>query len=52
MKNNIALETYLTPFKLIFDEAGVNEVMINRPGEVWVEKKGKLSSRINERSRF
>ncbi|SPR02150.1 type VI secretion protein [Orientia tsutsugamushi str. Gilliam] len=40
MKNNIALETYLTPFKLIFDEAGVNEVMINRPGEVWVEKKG------------
>lgn len=40
MKNNIALETYLTPFKSIFDEAGVNEVMINRPGEVWVEKKG------------
>ncbi|KJV55209.1 P-type DNA transfer ATPase VirB11 [Orientia chuto str. Dubai] len=40
MKNNIALDTYLTPFKSIFDEEGVNEVMINRPGEVWIEKRG------------
>ncbi len=36
----IALETYLTPFKLIFEEDGVNEVIINSPGEVWVEKGG------------
>ncbi|RYE05972.1 MAG: P-type DNA transfer ATPase VirB11 [Rickettsiaceae bacterium] len=35
-----ALETYLLPFKNIFAEEGVNEVMINRPGEVWVEKRG------------
>lgn len=37
-----ALETYLLPFKEIFAEDGVNELMINRPGEVWVEKKGDL----------
>lgn len=35
-----ALETYLLPFKNIFAEDGVNEVMVNKPGEVWVEKKG------------
>ena len=37
-----ALETYLLPFKEIFAEDGVNELMINKPGEVWVEKKGDL----------
>lgn len=35
-----ALETYLLPFKAIFEEDGVNEVMINQPGEAWVEKAG------------
>jgi len=35
-----ALETYLLPFKNIFAEEGVNELMINKPGEAWVEKKG------------
>ena len=35
-----ALETYLLPFKNIFAEEGVNELMINKPGEVWIEKKG------------
>jgi len=35
-----ALETYLLPFKEIFAEEGVNELMINKPGEVWVEKAG------------
>ena len=35
-----ALETYLLPFKNIFAEDGVNELMINAPGEVWIEKKG------------
>lgn len=35
-----ALETYLLPFKNIFAEEGVNELMINKPGEVWVEKAG------------
>ena len=35
-----ALETYLLPFKNIFAEEGVNELMVNKPGEVWVEKAG------------
>ena len=38
-----ALETYLLPFKYIFNEDGVNEVMINKPKEVWVEKAGELT---------
>jgi type IV secretion system protein VirB11 len=35
-----ALETYLLPFKNLFAEDGVNEIMINKPGEVWIEKAG------------
>lgn len=35
-----ALETYLIPLKEIFGQEGVTEVMINRPGEAWIEKKG------------
>jgi type IV secretion system protein VirB11 len=35
-----ALKTYLLPFQEIFDQDGVNEVMINKPGEIWVEKGG------------
>jgi len=38
--NNTALETYLIPFKTIFAEEGVNEVMINKPLEAWIEKGG------------
>jgi len=38
--NFAALETFLLPFKEIFAEDGVNEIMVNMPGEVWVEKKG------------
>ena len=37
-----ALETYLLPFKEIFAEDGVNELMINKPGEAWIEKQGDL----------
>lgn len=40
MSKFAALETYLLPFKNIFAEEGVNELMINKPGEVWVEKAG------------
>jgi type IV secretion system protein VirB11 len=35
-----ALETYLLPFKNLFAEDGVNEIMVNKPGEVWIEKRG------------
>ncbi len=37
-----ALETYLAPLQSIFLEEGVNEVSINKPKEVWVEKRGDL----------
>lgn len=37
-----ALETFLLPFKEMFAEDGVNEIMVNNPGEVWIEKKGDI----------
>lgn len=37
-----ALETYLAPLKGIFEQDGVSEVSINRPGEVWVERFGEM----------
>jgi type IV secretion system protein VirB11 len=43
MSMNIALNTYLKPLNEIFNIDGVNEVCINRPKEVWVEKKGDIS---------
>ncbi len=40
--NVTALETYLRPLYLLFDEDGVNEISINKPLEAWVEKKGDI----------
>ena len=40
--NVTALETYLKPLYLLFDEDGVNEISINRPLEAWVENKGDI----------
>ena len=37
-----ALETYLDPLKKVFEEDGVNEISINRPFEIWVEKRGDI----------
>lgn len=37
-----ALDSYLLPLKQILDEDGVNEVSINKPKEIWVEKKGDM----------
>ncbi len=37
-----ALESYLTPLNNLFAEDGVNEIMINKPCEAWVEKSGDL----------
>lgn len=36
----LALETYLKPFHGLFQESGINEIMINKPQQVWVEKAG------------
>jgi type IV secretion system protein VirB11 len=37
-----ALDTFLEPFKKLFDEEGIQEISINRPGEAWVEKSGEM----------
>ncbi len=37
-----ALDSYLLPLKQILDQDGVNEVSINKPKEIWVEKKGDM----------
>ena len=37
-----ALDSYLLPIKQILDQDGVNEVSINQPGQVWVEKNGDM----------
>lgn len=38
-----ALHTFLEPLDHIFAETGVNEISINRPGEVWVERRGEMT---------
>ncbi len=37
-----ALDTYLRPLKTLFDQDGIAEISINRPGEAWVEKFGDM----------
>ena len=37
-----ALERYLEPLKSLFDQPGINEISINRPGEAWVEASGDM----------
>lgn len=44
--NNTALETYLEPLQRIFAKENVNEVCINRPGEVWIEQKGDIYNEL------
>ena len=38
-----ALNTYLAPLQHLFDETGIQEISINRPGEAWVERMGDLA---------
>ena len=38
-----ALETYLRPLRKIIEQDGVNEISINKPGELWVENRGEMS---------
>jgi type IV secretion system protein VirB11 len=40
MSSFTALDSFLKPFKDIFAEDGVSEVIVNQPGEVWVENRG------------
>jgi type IV secretion system protein VirB11 len=38
----VALEAHLAPFYYFFNQDGVNEIMINKPQEIWVEQKGEM----------
>ncbi len=40
--SNIAINTYLKPLLPFLEEKGISEISINRPQEVWIEKKGKM----------
>lgn len=40
-----ALDTYLRPLKGLFEEEGISEISINRPGEAWIEKFGDMHHR-------
>ncbi len=40
--NVTALQTYLAPLEPFFEEAGVSEISINRPGQIWVETFGTM----------
>lgn len=37
-----ALDTYLAPLKPFFEQAGVSEISVNKPGEIWVEIGGDM----------
>lgn len=37
-----ALDTYLIPLKRFFAEEDVSEISVNRPKEVWIEKRGQM----------
>ncbi len=50
--NNAALDTYLEPFKKLFDMEGVTEVLINRSKEIWVEQNGSTKSYVAEKLDF
>jgi type IV secretion system protein VirB11 len=38
--DNVYLDAYMAPFRQWLDRADVTEVMVNRPGEVWIEASG------------
>jgi type IV secretion system protein VirB11 len=40
--NTVALETYLKPVTPWLDQAGVTELSVNKPGELWIEKQGEM----------
>ena len=40
MSNFAALDSFLKPFEMLFNEDGVSEIIVNRPKEVWIENRG------------
>ena len=40
--NITALNTYLRPLEPLFAQEGISEISVNKPGEIWVERFGKM----------
>ncbi len=38
----VALETFLGPLHTFFQQEGITEISVNRPGEIWVERFGEM----------
>ena len=45
-QRSVYLDAYLAPFREWLDRDTVTEILVNRPGEVWVEEAGKGMQRI------
>ncbi len=45
--DNIALQRYLLPIDHLLNEKNINEILINKPGEVWIEKQGQFRMETN-----
>jgi type IV secretion system protein VirB11 len=45
---DVYLRAYLRPFARFLDQPDVTEVMVNRPGEVWLERAGQAAMRRAE----
>lgn len=43
------LEAYLEPFRAWLVQDDVTEILVNRPGEVWVEQRGKMTRHAAEK---
>jgi len=39
------LEAYLDPFRAWLEQPDVTELLVNRPGEVWIEQAGRMTHR-------
>jgi type IV secretion system protein VirB11 len=43
-KSDPFLEAYLEPFAAWLSQADVTEILVNRPGELWIEQRGQMTS--------
>ena len=45
MTGGIYLRAYMRPFAMLLQQPDVTEVMVNRPGEIWIERAGQAVMR-------
>ena len=47
--SDVALQQYLKPLSPFLDNPNVSEILVNKPGEVWIESEGKMyCERVND----